>query len=84
MTAVQDGPDTVVVTWTAPTIARYQVQVTVGAMTTTTEVTGTSLTISASQFGVYSIQVISLSRHFPGETSAPVHVTVRGREYHII
>ena len=84
MRAEQDGPDTVIVTWTpppAPPAAGYQVQVTVGTTTTTTDVTGTSHTISVNnQFGVYSIRVMSLSssQHFPSEATAAVQVTVRG------
>ena len=81
VTAEQDGPDTVVTSWTpppAPPAAGYQVQVTVGTTTTTTNVVGTSYTISVNQFGVYSIQVMTLSQHFPGEATAPVELTVRG------
>ena len=83
MRAEQDGSDTVVVTWTpppAPPAAGYQVQVTVGNTTTTTDVAGTSHIISVNQFGAYSIRVMSLSQHFPGEATAPVQVTVRGRD----
>ena len=82
MTAEQNGPDTVLVTWTpppAPPAAGYQVQVTVGTTTTTTDVTGTSHTISVNnQFGVYSIRVMSLSQHFPSEATAPEQITARG------
>ena len=83
MRAEQDGPDTVLVTWTpppAPPAAGYQVQATVGTttLTRTTDVTGTSHTISVYQFGVYSIRVRSLSQHLPSEATAPVQITVKG------
>ena len=82
VTAEQDGPDTVLVWWTpppAPTAAGYQVQVTVGTTTTTTDVRGTFHTISVNQLGVYSIRVLSLSQHLPSEATASVQVTVRGK-----
>ena len=84
--AEQDGPDTVLVTWTpppAPPAAGYRVEVTVGTKTTTTDVTGTSHTISVNnQFGLYSIRVTSLStQYLPSEATAPVQVTVRGRDW---
>ena len=84
MTAKQNSPETVLVTWTAPpappAAVEHLIQVTVANTTTTTAVAGTSHTISVSQFGVYSIRVMSLShQHLPGE-STPVNVTVRGRE----
>ena len=82
MAAEQDGPETVIVTWTpppAPPAAGYQVQMTVGTTITTTNVAGISHnTILVSQLGVYSIQVMSRSLHFPSETSEPVEFTVRG------
>ena len=82
MTAEQDGPDTVSVSWTPPPVpaaAGYQVQVTVGTATTTTNVTGTFHTISVNnQFGVYSIRMMSLSHHLPSESTS-VQVTVRGK-----
>ena len=76
-----------VVTWTPPpappdpaAVYQYQVQVTVGTTTIIRDVTGTTYTIAVfGLFGVYSIQVMSLSQHFPGETSAPVEITVRGK-----
>ena len=86
VTAEQTGPNTVLVTWTPPPVppaAGYQVQVTVGTTTSTTNVTGTSHTIPVNnQFGVYSIQVKSLSaQHLPSEATAPVQVTMRGRDW---
>ena len=85
--AAQTSPDTVCVSWTPPSVspvAGYQVQVAMGNTTTTTDVTGTSHTISVNnQFGVYSILVRSLSQHLPSEATAPVQVTVRGKEQYI-
>ena len=84
--AEQDGPDTVLVTWTPPSpppAAGYQVQVTVDNTTTTTNATGTSHNISVNnQFGVYSIRVISLPQHvhLPSVSEAtPAEVTVNGK-----
>ena len=72
----------ILVTWTPPPAAPaagYQVQVTVGTTTTTTDVTGASCTISVNQFGVYSIEVRSLSQHLPSDAT-PVEVTVKGKQ----
>ena len=81
MVAEPEGPGSVVVSWTMPPVppaAGYQVQVT-GVRTITENVTGTYITISTNnQSGVYSIQVMSHSRHLPGQTSEPVEVTVTG------
>ena len=81
--AEQDGPDTVLVSWTPPPAApAYQVQATVNNTTTTTDVNGTSHTISVNnQFGVYSITVRALYQHFTNEASAPVEVTVRSMSH---
>ena len=83
MTAEQDSLDIVLVSWTAPPAppgAGYQVLVT-GARTATSNAIGSSHTISVNnQFGVYSIRVRSLSQHLPSETTAPVELTVRGRD----
>ena len=69
--------------WTAPSprpTDGYQVQITRGSITTTVDnVIGPSHTISVNnQYGVYSIQVIALSRPLPSEATVPVEVTVRG------
>ena len=68
--------------WTAPSpppADGYQVQITRGSTTTTVNVEGTSYTISVNnQYGVYSIQVIALSRPLPSEATEPVEVTVIG------
>ena len=80
--AEQTNAGTVLVTWTpppAPPAAGYQVQVTGGTNITRANVTGISHNISVyNQLSVYSIQVMSLSAHLPGEVSAPVEVTIRG------
>ena len=81
-TAEQTGLSTVFIMWTAPSPAPtngYQVQITRGSTTTTDNLIGTSHTISVNnQYGVYSIQVIALSRHLPSEATEPVEVTVIG------
>ena len=86
VTTKQTGANRVLVSWTpspAPPTTGYRVQVTVGTTTTTTDVTQTSHTISVSQFDAYSIRVMSLSQHFPSKATAPVEITVRGRDqYH--
>ena len=68
--------------WTAPSpppADGYQVQITRGSTTTTVNVVGTSHTFSVNnQYGVYSIQVIALSRPLPSEATEPVEVTVIG------
>ena len=82
MTAEQNGPDTVLVSWTPVTAAAgYQVQVTVGTTTTTTEITGTSHIIPViNQPGtVYSIQVLAFFQHLPSEATL-VQVIIRGRD----
>ena len=75
---------TVIVMWTAPSpppTDGYQVQITRGSTTTTVNVAGTSHTFSVNnQYGVHSIEVRSLSRHFQSNMAAPepVEITVRG------
>ena len=82
VTVQQTGLSTVLVMWTAPSpppTDGYQVQTTRGSTTTTVIVVGTSHTISTNnQYGVYSIQVIALSRPVPSDATDPVEVTVRG------
>ena len=82
VTAEQTGVSTVLVMWTAPSpppTDGYQVQITRGSTTTTVNVAETSYTERSLQHGVYSIQVRSLSRHFPSEATEPVEITVRGK-----
>ena len=68
--------------WTAPSpppTDGYQVQITRGSTTTTVNVAQTSTTIPVNnQYGVYSIQMIALSRPLPSEATEPVEVTVIG------
>ena len=86
VTAEQTGVSTVLVMWTAPSpppTDGYQVHIKRESTTTTTtvNVAGTSHTFSVnSQYGVYSIQVRSLSQHFQSNEAAPapVEITVRG------
>ena len=84
MTAEQTGVSTVLVMWNAPSpppTDGYQVQITRGSTTTTVNVAGTSHTFSVNnQYGVYSIQVRSLPRHFQNNEAPPepVEITVRG------
>ena len=82
VTAKQTGLSQVLVMWTAPSSSPtdgYQVQITRGSTTTTVNVIGTSYTISVNnQYGVYSIQVIALSRPVPSDATEPVEITVRG------
>ena len=88
VTAEQTGLNTVFVMWTAPSpppTDGYQVHITRGSTTTTVNVAGTSTTFSVNnQYGVYSIQVIALSRPLPSEATEatePVEITVRGSGY---
>ena len=82
ITATQTGLSTVFVMWTAPSpppADGYQVQITRGPTTTTVNVAVTSRTILVNnQYGVYSIQVITLSRHFSIDATEPVEVTMIG------
>ena len=82
VTAQQTGLNTVFIMWTAPSpppTDGYQVLITRGSTTTAVDVIGTSRTISVdNQYGVYSIQVIALSRHLPSAATEPAEVTVIG------
>ena len=77
---------TVLVMWTAPSpppTDGYQVQITRGSTTVieADNVAEISYTFSVNnQYGVYSIQVRSLSRHFRSNEAAPepVEITMRG------
>ena len=85
VTAEQTGVSTVLVMWTAPSpppTDGYQVQITRGSTTTTVNMAGTSHTFSVNnQYGVYSIQVRSLSRHFQSNEAVPepVEIIARGK-----
>ena len=80
--AKQTDLTTVLVTWTPPATPPsqgYQVLLTRGDENTTANVSGTSHNIPVNnQYGLYSVQVRSLSLHFPGEATSPVETSVRG------
>ena len=82
VTVQQTGLSQVFVMWTAPSLPPtdgYQVQITRGSTTTTVNVAGTSTALSVNnQYGMYSIQVIALSRPLPSEATEPMEVTVIG------
>ena len=86
VTAEQIGVSTVLVMWTAPSpppTDGYQIQITRGSTTTTVNVAWTSYTFSVSnQYGVYTIQVRSLSQHFQSNEASPepVEIAVRGKK----
>ena len=70
--------------WTAPSpppTDGYQVNITTDPITTTVNVVGTAYTFSVNnEYGMYSIQVRSLSQHFQtSEVTQPVHITVQGK-----
>ena len=75
--AEQTALTEVLVTWTAPSpVPPRGYRVTV-ASANYIDTSGTSHTLTISQPGVHTIQVQSLSRHYPGEVVS-VEVTVRG------
>ena len=81
--AEQTGLNTVLIMWTAPSpppTDGYQVQITRGSTTTTVNVARTSHTFTVNNhYGVYSIQVRSLSQHFQTNREAePIYYTIRG------
>ena len=82
VTVQQTGLTSVFVMWTAPSpppADGYQLQITRGSTTTTVNVAGTTHTFSVNnQYGVYSIQVIALSRPIPSEATDQVEITVIG------
>ena len=73
--------------WTAPSpppTDGYQVQITRGSTTTTVNVAGTSYTLPViNQYGVYSVQVIALSRPLPSEATDPMEITVIGNRINL-
>ena len=84
VTAEQTSLSTVLIMWTAsspPPTDGYQVNTTSGSTTTAVNVAGTSYTLvnNQTEYGVYSIQVRSLSLHFQTNVATkPVHITMRG------
>ena len=87
VTARQTGVSTMLVMWTAPSpppTDGYQVQITRGSTTVieADNVTETSYMFSVNnQYGVYGIQVRSLSQHFRSNEAAPepVEIIARGK-----
>ena len=84
VTVQQTGLNTVLVMWTAPSpppADGYQVQITRGSTTSTVNVAGTSRTFAVNNhYGMYSIQVRSLSQHFQTNREAePIFYTIRGK-----
>ena len=79
LAAVQTGLTTVQVTWTAPPgppAGGYQITVAEASI----DVTGqeSPYTFTTSELGVYTVQVLYTSQHFPNEQAMPVMVTVEG------
>ena len=77
--AEQSDLRSVLVSWTAPSpppSMGYRVTVQPGGITMLDRTPPRLLT--GLQVGVYSIEVMSLSRHLPSEKVGPVVVTVRG------
>ncbi len=75
--AVQNGPRTIRVSWTAPPGGgRYRVTADPGGISVSTS--SSPLAIVILQLGVYNIRVMTLSQHIPG-TVGPVQVTVRSK-----
>ena len=74
--AIQDGLETVRVSWTAPPGGgRYRVTADPGGISIETLVSPRILSL---QPGVYDIQVETLSQHLPGGTVGPISVSVKG------
>ena len=79
--AVQDGLESVRVTWTDPSIPPGDgYQITTIPSTSTTPSTGSPQHIVISTPGVYTIRLISRSQHFPIETLEVTGVMVLGEE----
>ncbi len=79
--AEQNGLETVLLSWTAPSVvpSGYRIIVDPGGITVNTSSSSHNISL---QPGVYSIQVISLSPKLSIETVEPVNATVRGTGYH--
>ena len=77
--AIQNGLDTVRVSWTAPPGGgRYRVTAVPGGMSVDSP--ASPLQALLLQPDVYGIRVETLSQHLPGGTVGPVEVTVRGEK----
>ena len=79
--AEQNGLQTVLVSWTAPSpppSMGYRVTVQPGGVRMLDSIASLQL-VTGLQVGVYSIEVMSLSQHLPSERVGPVMVTVKGK-----
>ena len=78
--AVQTGHDTVEISWTAPSVRPgdgYRIITDIN--NASADVPASPHTITVSTPGVYSIQVMSLSRHLPGRAVELQEVIVSGK-----
>ena len=77
---MQTALNTVRVTWTAPPGPPAMYQIMVDAPDVDFDVTATDspYSLTTSELGVHSIQVLYTSQHFPNEQAMPVEVTVEG------
>ena len=81
--AVQNGLETVRVTWTEPRVFPgngYQITTIPSTSTTNTSTSPQNIVISTP--GVYTIQLISHSQHFPIETVEVTGIMVLGKDIH--
>ena len=87
LAAIQTGLTTVQVTWTAPpgTPVLYQIMVDAPDVNIDTTATESPYSLTTSELGVHSIQVLYTSQHLPNEQAMPVEVTLEGKGegYHI-
>ena len=87
VTAEQTGLTTVQVTWTAPAgpPAMYQIMVDATDVNIDVSATESPYSLTTSELGVHSIQVLYTSQNFPNEQAMPVEVTLEGEGegYHI-
>ena len=75
----QNGINSTLVSWTAPSPApNMGYRITIDS-TDGTDATDSSATVTL-QPGVHNISMRSLSRHYPSEIVGPVEVTVKGNE----
>ena len=82
--AEQNGIQSVLVSWTVPSpppAMGYRVTVEPGEISL--NISSTPLNLTSLELGIYTVRVMSLSRHFPSEAVGPVEVTVRGEYYKV-
>ena len=80
--AKQNRPETVVVSWTAPSpppSRGYRITVNSATMGFSRNVSSSPHNLTSLEPGVYSIQLVSLSEHCPSEVVA-VDIVVGGRK----